>query len=517
MGIFFVLLINLFLALSISCASSKKMLDQQESVIKEIYANPIFDRMSLTQKKLVGEVFWSPIYNTDHARMFPLGGNMFFQLGLPSTQENIRAIKTYQNGDNQFPLRGANFEPGLDAGNFQWAKQSCASDRIGSDATGLAQILKNYGIDVNFAPVADVGKHSGSVVYQRVYSDDPQKVGDCVGQTVRMFTSQAVQSTLKHYPGHGGVAGDTHAGRLSDGASLNDIQNLYLPPFQAGIDAGANIVMISHIIYNQWDNFWPASLSDQILGYLKNNMGFSGIVVTDAMEMNGVSGLYSFETSINGHNYSWRDLAGFIAFMHGNDMIMEGDTRRLKITYALFYDALQAGAHFTVQGKTIDYSPHQVCERYKDAATRINQVRVKMSMGTHRLWQTVSCDRGIATLLGGTDNHSGPSSGGASCSPSTNSQYITCLNTTPYKACLGGKILDCQTVCRSDNPHRLNLFHDICSRSPVEPRCSGFGDWTTCLDERSACVGGRVVLCPKGCLSVPPPGVVSRVYHDKCQ
>ncbi len=518
MGIFSALLINLFLALNISCVMSKKKSIQPESTIKELFANTTFDSMSPDQKKLVGEIFWSPIYNTYQAEMFPLGGNMFFELGLPSTQENIRAIKAYQTGDNQFPLRGANFEPGLDAADFPWARQSCELGRIGDDATKLAQILKQYGINVNFAPVADVGRHPQSVVYRRVYSDDPQKAADCVAQTVGTFAYQGVQSTLKHYPGHGGVAGDTHAASLTDGATRDYIQGYYLPPFQAGINAGSNILMVSHIIYNQWDNFWPASLSLEILGYLKNNMGFKGVVVTDAMEMNGVSGLYSVNASINGHNYSWRDLAGFIAFMHGNDMIMEGDTRRLKITYALFFDALQAGAHFTVQGKSIDFSPYQVCERYRDAALRIDQVRAKMKMGTHNRWQTVDCNRGIsASNPGIPGTHSPGASGEPTCSPYTNPQYITCLNNNPYKACLGGKVFDCNTICRSDNPHKLDLYHDICSSAPVESRCNGFGDWTTCLDPRSACVGGRVVSCPKGCQSLPPTGTVGLVYHDRCQ
>lgn len=155
-----------------------------------------------------------------------------------------------------------------------------------------AAIVAAAGVAINFGIVADVTADRRSFIYSRTLGDDagsasPRVVAAVAGEQGVVF------STLKHFPGHGSVAGDSHSSVPTTGMSLDEWRATQAPPFEAGIDAGAEFVMLGHLRYAAIDET-PASLSATWVGILRDELGFDGIVVTDDMNMLENSGEPAF-------------------------------------------------------------------------------------------------------------------------------------------------------------------------------------------------------------------------------
>lgn len=160
----------------------------------------------------------------------------------------------------------------------------------------LGQYLNEYGIDVDFAPVADVWWNSeNTVVEKRSFGSDASLVADMVSREVEAMQAQGVAATLKHFPGHGGTSGDSHAGFVTVWESMEEMQANDLIPFQAGIDAGAQLVMAGHVCTpGVTDESTPATLSSYWLtDVLRGEMGFEGVIITDALNMGAISQNYN--------------------------------------------------------------------------------------------------------------------------------------------------------------------------------------------------------------------------------
>ena len=160
----------------------------------------------------------------------------------------------------------------------------------------LGTYLRSYGFDVDFAPVADVLVNpSNTVVRSRSFGSDPSLVAEMVTEEVRGLHEQGLSAALKHFPGHGATAEDSHEGYAYADRSLEQLRECELIPFQAGIDAGADFVMVGHLCYPQIDGSGePTSISSwAVTQLLKEEMGFSGIAITDAMNMGAIVNHYS--------------------------------------------------------------------------------------------------------------------------------------------------------------------------------------------------------------------------------
>ncbi|MFB9319314.1 glycoside hydrolase family 3 protein [Cryptosporangium minutisporangium] len=155
--------------------------------------------------------------------------------------------------------------------------------------------LATLGIDVDFAPDADVIGGPGNVVIgSRSYGADPTAVGKQVTATVRGYQKAGVATALKHFPGHGHTDVDSHEALPVLGQDRRTLEREDLAPFRAGIDAGSEIVMSGHLDAQAIDPGTPASLSRKVLiDLLRGEMGFTGMVVTDGLDMKALTDKYS--------------------------------------------------------------------------------------------------------------------------------------------------------------------------------------------------------------------------------
>jgi beta-N-acetylhexosaminidase len=167
-----------------------------------------------------------------------------------------------------------------------------AIQRIGA-AAGAE--LHTLGINMNLAPVADLTTRTDMlsevrVMYRRTFGEDPQRVGEQVAAYTQGLAESGVIGVLKHFPGHGGAA-DSHAGLPLVDVDPATAYATSLRPFQVAVQAGVPAVMVGHLYYAQLEpqENLPASLSPTMLGILREEFAFEGIIMTDAMDMAGVA------------------------------------------------------------------------------------------------------------------------------------------------------------------------------------------------------------------------------------
>ncbi len=172
-----------------------------------------------------------------------------------------------------------------------------------------AQHLKALGINTDFAPVVDVGTLD-SYLGDRMYSDDPQVVAKMAAAYIDGLHSEGVPDSLKHWPGFGSISVDPHASLPTSNRTLADLQNTDFVPYKALIDSGrADMIMPTHILLKAIDPNMPSSLSPIIIdGILRQQLGFQGVIITDALYMNALD------------KYSMGERA-VLAVLAGNDII----------------------------------------------------------------------------------------------------------------------------------------------------------------------------------------------------
>ncbi len=153
----------------------------------------------------------------------------------------------------------------------------------------IGKYLAQYGINLDFAPVADVRSDVvNAEISGRSYSNDPAVVSEMVTRFVDGLHASGVIPVLKHFPGHGAVSGNTHTGFGISQKTVDDWRAADFLPFSAGIQADAEMVMISHQLAVNVDPDYPASLSASVISLLRNELGFDGVIITDALRMNAV-------------------------------------------------------------------------------------------------------------------------------------------------------------------------------------------------------------------------------------
>lgn len=218
----------------------------------------------------------------------------------------------------------------------------------------IGSYLAALGFNVDFAPVADVLTNpDNQVLGQRSFGSDAQTVAGMVTSELQGLSAAGVYGTVKHFPGHGGTSGDSHDGAVSTDKTLEELMAEELVPFQSAIDGGVNFVMVGHISApNVTGDNAPATLSKVLItDVLRGQMGYNGIVITDAMNMEAITGFYN------------SDKAAVLAVTAGADMIlMPAD-----------YNTAYTGILNAVNDGTITE------ERINESVTRI--VKAKLAMG----------------------------------------------------------------------------------------------------------------------------------------
>ncbi|MFJ6196145.1 glycoside hydrolase family 3 protein [Micromonospora sp. NPDC092111] len=146
--------------------------------------------------------------------------------------------------------------------------------------------LAAMGVNLDFAPVADVLATRSTVIGSRSFGADPQRVSAQVAGAVRGLQSAGVAASVKHFPGHGLSAADSHQEVPVVGQSRAELDRTAFPPFRAGVDAGAMAVMSAHLDVTAVDPGTPATFSRKLLtDVLRGQLGFQGVVITDGMNM----------------------------------------------------------------------------------------------------------------------------------------------------------------------------------------------------------------------------------------
>ena len=186
------------------------------------------------------------------------------------------------------------------------ADHVCAVER--ASAVGLRQL----GVGLNLAPVADVRTNPrDEVIGDRSFGSNPAAVSPLVGAAVQGLHDGGVGATLKHFPGLGGAAGDPHLAIPTDSASEAQWERVQLPAFRAGIEAGADAIMTTAVyVPGLGGGTTPAMFSAPVVGRLRTQLGFEGVIVSDSVSMAGVGALYSLPE------------ATILALAAGNDLVL---------------------------------------------------------------------------------------------------------------------------------------------------------------------------------------------------
>ena len=156
----------------------------------------------------------------------------------------------------------------------------------------IGSYIKEYGFNIDYAPVADVNTNPENIVIgARAFSDDPETAAEFVVSYLNGLDSAGIIGTLKHFPGHGDVKADTHSGYAETNKTWEEMLTCEMIPFKAGIKAGAQMIMTAHIAAPKvTGDELPATLSPVILqDKLRGELGFNGVIVTDAMDMGAIT------------------------------------------------------------------------------------------------------------------------------------------------------------------------------------------------------------------------------------
>ena len=208
---------------------------------------------------------------------------------------------------------------------------------ISSDTLEKAQLLKSLGINLNMAPVCDISTDPQDFIYARSFGQDAEQTSEYVSTVVRVMNENQLGSVLKHFPGYGNNT-DTHQGTAVDTRSYDIFTGNDFLPFKAGIDQGASAVLVSHTLVLCMDEENPASLSPKVHDILRSELGFNGLIMTDDLSMEAITGSRTTEQ------------AAIDAVLAGNDILCSTD-------YAVQIPAvIEAVKNGTISEDRIDYA-----------------------------------------------------------------------------------------------------------------------------------------------------------------
>ena len=271
------------------------------------YIQNMVANMSLEEK--VGQMFFAqvPYENAaEVAQKYHLGGYVLFGKDTENkTSDELKNdIKNIQDPQKIKMLIATDEEggtvvrvssnPNLANEPFKSPKeinQSGGMDAVIKAESDKADLLLSLGINVNFGPVCDITKDKNAFMYDRSFSDDKNEVSKFVASTVEVYKKKQLGSVLKHYPGYGDNT-DTHIGGAVDSRSYAEFSNNDFIPFEAGIKAGADAIMVSHNCVSALDEKnpnTPASLSNEAHQKIRNDLNFKGVIMTDDLTMDAIN------------------------------------------------------------------------------------------------------------------------------------------------------------------------------------------------------------------------------------
>ena len=306
---------------------------QTSELDKEKVVEDRLAKMTLEEK--VGQLFWARVpdnHQIEDLQSYHLSGYILFGRDFEGqTLEDMKALTSSYQAASKTPLLIGSDEEGgavtrissiLDT-PFQSPMtlyQQGGMEAILSDTRLKDEVLKSVGVNAGLFPVADLASDPSAFIYDRTIGQDAQTTASYVKQVVEELQKNKVGSTLKHFPGYGDN-GDSHTDIIQDNRSLDDLRQADFLPFQAGIDAGADSILVSHNILTKIDTV-PSSISPKINEILRKELNFKGVIMTDDLDMAGLADFVS------------QDEAALQVILAGNDLIL-GSSYQTQIPYLL--------------------------------------------------------------------------------------------------------------------------------------------------------------------------------------
>ena len=167
----------------------------------------------------------------------------------------------------------------------------------------IANDLKFFGLNMNFAPCIDVNTNpKNPIIGERAFSSNPDDVIKAEKIVSKIYRDNGIIPCVKHFPGHGDASVDSHLGLPEINLTLEEMKKTHIKPFKSAIENGAEMVMVAHLHCKCFDKETiPTSLSKNAISYLRNNLNFRGVIISDDMMMGGVIHFGSFDQNcING-------------------------------------------------------------------------------------------------------------------------------------------------------------------------------------------------------------------------
>lgn len=242
----------------------------------------------------------------DRLNQYAVGGLIYFAQNIRD-ESQLKEMISGTNSYSRYPLFIAVDEEG---GTVSRIAESGLADNVGSMAeigaagdvaqateagSNIATYLSEFGFNLDFAPVADVILDENAVIGDRSFGSNAGEVGTMVAAVVEGLQGGGVSACLKHFPGLGSSTEDTHDAMVVSEQTQEDFESSEFLSFQAGIDVGVDMVMVSHLSVPSivGDNT-PSSLSDKMITeILRGQLGYEGIVITDALNMGAITEYYS--------------------------------------------------------------------------------------------------------------------------------------------------------------------------------------------------------------------------------
>lgn len=264
-------------------------------------------RKSMTLDEKIGQLLlvrYDPEKAEEDLQKYQFGGFVFFEKDFSNkTKEDVQKMISNLQDKAKIPLLTAVDEEGGSvvrvSSNSQLAEKRFESpktvyekgiEEVKQDTIKKSAMLNELGLNLNLAPVVDVSENPDDYMYARTIGKDKDDTSEYAKAVISASKGTQVSYTLKHFPGYGNNA-DTHKGSSEDPRTLEQLRQNDFLPFEAGIEAGAEAVLVSHNTVTQVDKDNPASLSKKIHELLRDELKFTGVIMTDDLDMGAVSSI----------------------------------------------------------------------------------------------------------------------------------------------------------------------------------------------------------------------------------
>ena len=232
-----------------------------------------------------------------------LGGVIFFTKDIKSSFQFINLINEIKSKNtNSYPLflsidqeggrveRTENIHGGKKYLSAKYAFEK-GQKFLAEQTKEISKELKYYGINLNFAPCIDVNTNPNNpIIGERAFSSNPDDVTSAGKLVSEIYRQNGIIPCIKHFPGHGDANADSHLTLPLIDLSLEDMEKFHIKPFKALIESGIDMVMVAHLNCKCFEkNDIPTSLSKNAISYLRENLNFNGVIISDDMVMKGVA------------------------------------------------------------------------------------------------------------------------------------------------------------------------------------------------------------------------------------